>query len=316
MKSRRSIAVVALLVLAAVNAVAYAHARAMLTWAPDGARTPPPEQLSTAGRLRTLLLGVRIPRPRPTRTPDTLGLPFEAHTLTPPGEPALSLWEVPVEDPRGTVVLIHGYTAAKDQLLELAPPLREMGWRVVLVDLRGSGDSGGTGTTIGVTEARDVAAVAAWAPRPVVLYGFSMGAAAALRAVAAEGATPDGLILEAVFDRLRTTVGNRFRSMGLPARPGADLLLFWGGIISGFDPAGHAPVSYATRVRAPTLVLHGTEDPRAHLAEGRAVYDALAGPSRWVAFEGLGHELSAVAQPARWGGAVGAFLEARAPQGQ
>ena len=48
----------------------------------------------------------------------------------------------------------------------------------------------------------------------LVLYGISMGAAGELRALHSCCVRPDAIIAEAVFDRMLTTVRNRFELSG------------------------------------------------------------------------------------------------------
>ncbi len=311
-RKRRTLVLLAIVPLAAligINALAWSHARAMTQWVEGGARTANPEQLTAGERFRTLLLGVRVPRPTCTCDPSDLGLPFTREILERDQEPDLELWRVPLEDSRGTVLLVHGYAGAPDQLLDLVPPLRELGWGSALVALRGSCGSEGDGTTLGYREAEDVALAAGALDGPVVIYGFSMGSAASVRAVALELAAPEGLVLEACFDRLRSTVANRFGLMGLPAFPGADLLLLHGSLQAGFNAYTHDPVRYAAGVRQPTLVIGGEDDPRATAAEQRAVADALAGPSELVLVPGMAHAVTARKRPDLWQEVMGAFLE-------
>jgi uncharacterized protein len=214
------------------NALAYLHARALTRFVAAGERTPPPEQLNVAGKLKVLLLGTRIPRPVDPCTPAALGLPFETRTL--PGDAgSLEAWIIPHTAPRGLVILFHGYAASKAQVLTVAARLHALGWSAVLVDFRGSGGSQGERTSIGYHEARDVAAAVHWAKQELgsgtpVLYGFSMGAAAVLRAVAVENVPARAIVVEAAFDRMRTTIHHRFEIMNVPSFPLADMLVFWG----------------------------------------------------------------------------------------
>jgi alpha-beta hydrolase superfamily lysophospholipase len=93
-----------------------------------------------------------------------------------------------------------------------------MGNELCLVDFHGAGGSDGSTTTVGYDEAEDVIAAASKVgkDRSYVIYGTSMGAAAALRAVHLGTVEPDGLILEAPFDRFLNTIGNRFEKKNLP----------------------------------------------------------------------------------------------------
>lgn len=295
----------------AANAAVYLHARAMTHFVGPSDASPPLDAMSTWQRAAVFLIGVRLAKPVNTRTPADVGLPFTTHMI--PGNPALQAWLLPHERARGLVVMLHGYGAAKASLLDVARGFADLGWATLLVDLRGAGGSGGQDTSIGVHEAVDVARASAFAatlavPGPQVFYGFSMGAVAVLRAASLGLIKPDAAILGAPFDRLRTTVANRFGAMGLPAWPAADAMVFWGSVQQGFWGQDHDPVVYARDVDFAVLQLHGDQDWRVTPTEARSVYDALAGPKTWHLFAGLGHCLYGAVRPAEWRTVVGPFL--------
>lgn len=60
---------------------------------------------------------------------------------------------------KGTLLLLHGYMDAKENMMHWALCLAEAGWRCVLVDLRGHGRSTGDLIGFGAFEARDLAQV-------------------------------------------------------------------------------------------------------------------------------------------------------------
>lgn len=62
----------------------------------------------------------------------------------------------PIGAPKGTVLVLHGYSDAKENMLHWAVVLAEFGYRVVLVDLRGHGRSTGDGIAYGAFEAKDL----------------------------------------------------------------------------------------------------------------------------------------------------------------
>lgn len=289
------------------------HARAMTTFRDGGTRTLPPEELDAPGRLRTLLLGVEVPRPAPVRSPDVLGLHHEPLPWTGPGGQAQVAWRIPADaSGPGTVILWHGYAAARDQLLETAALLHEAGWDCVLGDFPGSGDGPGHTTTLGLREAESVARLARRVREDTgedpVLYGFSMGGAAILQALSGEDTPARGAVVEGTFARLRTTVQRRFRLMGLPGSPGAELLLFWGGWQAGFDAFALEPAARAAEVRVPVLVLQGAADPRATPEDGAAIAAALGPRGSLVEVPGLAHEQAAAAAPEAWSRAVLPYL--------
>ena len=140
------------------------------------------------------------------------------------------------------------------------------------------------------------------------LYATQMGAVAVLRAVSKCGVHADALIIESVFDRMLSTVQNRFEKMHVPAFPCAQLLIFWGGHQAGFNAFDHNPLDYARDVRCPALFLHGSADTRAKPSEARRVFAAVSASKRFREFNGLGHESAADRFPAQWKSVVREFL--------
>jgi alpha-beta hydrolase superfamily lysophospholipase len=107
-----------------------------------------------------------------------------------------------------------------------------------------------------------------------------MGGAAVLRAMATEDARPDGIVVEAPFDTLLTTIGHRYHAMGLPSFPFAPLLVLWGGAQDGFNAFALNPVDYAVAVNCPALVLAGENDPWVKPEEARRVAASMRGPTQ------------------------------------
>jgi alpha-beta hydrolase superfamily lysophospholipase len=315
MRVFRWIAFAGVLVAIGLNVLAYRQAHTMTSFTVGGPRTAGPEHLSLAERAAVLLSGVAVPRPAIDETPADVGLAYESMRFASGHGPDLEAWNVPVERPKGIVVLFHGYASSKSSLVPQARLLHELGWQTMLVDFYGSGGSTGASTTLGVQEAADVVAALevarAQSVAPIVLYGISMGGAAVLRAVAVDGARADALIVEGTYDTLLGTIRNRFRSMDVPAWPAAELLLYWGGRQQGFDAFAHNPVAYAERVEVPTLVLNGADDPRVTLVDAHRLHAALGAHGELCVIPGVGHVTMAAAAPEPWRAAVGEFLAAR-----
>ena len=317
MKFKRRLGMVAAVLVAAfaaLNLVAYRQAYAMTHFVAGGSRTARPETLSFGRKLKTLLCGVDLPRPRTTLSPASLGPACRALAFDGANGVRLGAWYCPVSPESPLVILFHGYGDEKTGTLNEARVFLELGLSVLLVDFRGSGDSSESYTTVGYDEGEDVAAAVGYAKASLphsklVLYGISMGAAAELRAVHSCGVQPDAMIAEAVFDRMLTTVRHRFELMGLPSFPGAALLVFWGGREAGFNAFGNNPVEYAASVRCPILFLHGAADGRARLAEARQVYEAVPGRKWFKEFVDIGHAAIVVHSPLQWKETVRQFLK-------
>ncbi len=300
--------------LIALNAVAFMHAWAMTHFVQGGTRTASPEALSRLQKVKLLVTGVKVPKPVNEHSPASLGLAFETHRLAGDDRDELEAWYVPREPSRGLVVMFHGYASCKSEILREAAAFHELGFAALLVDFRGSGGSSGSTTSVGVFEADDVERVweyvaERWPREPRIMFGQSMGGAAVLRAVAVHELRPDALIVECPFDRLSSTVGNRFTAMGLPSFPLAQLLVFWGGVQQGFNGFGHNPAEYANLVTVPTLMLHGDQDPRVTLNQAQSIFDNLAGAREFEVFHGAGHESYVARDAKHWNRVVRQFLD-------
>ncbi len=313
-KRKRLIITVTLVLILLVNLLAWMHARSLLQFgAPGTETTKKPEHLSLMEKIGVLLTGVRIAKPSNRATPKDLSLDYETHCFPGYNGHTLETWYIPHPSPRHMVLLFHGHAEAKGSLLPQAAAFNRMECSVLLVDFYGSGGSSGSRCTVGFNEAHDVTAAfnfarKQWAHRSIILYGFSMGSAALLKAIAQERLEPAAIIIEATFNRFMATTKNRFDEMGLPTFPAAQLLLFWGGVQGGFNAFKHNPEDYAQSVTCPALVLHGALDNRATLAEARQVFDKLGGEKYFKSYPRAGHQLLISVQPGKWRKDVEEFL--------
>jgi dipeptidyl aminopeptidase/acylaminoacyl peptidase len=295
------------------NFVAYKQSYAMLHFTPHGVRTNNPEDLSTWQKISVLLTGVNIPKPPIDSTPKDYGLEYETHHFKVNDEIELEAWFIPHPQSKGMIVMFHGYAVSKSKILPEAQAFNEMGYDTFLVDFRGSGGSNQNETSIGYYEADDVATAVEYVQnelgqQEVILYGQSMGGVAILRAIAKNDVEPQGIIVEAIFDKMTSTVANRFNSMGIPSFPGTPALIFWGSIINGYSGFQHNPVEYAQEVECPVLMLHGADDERATLEQGKAVFDQLRGEKKFEVFDGVGHESYLEANSEKWKEVVGQMV--------
>ena len=285
----------------------------MLTFSEITTRTPSPQTLSAWQKLKLLTCGVTIPRPKNSSSPNDLKLPFDTIHFASDDGMNLEGWLLAPPEPKGTVLLFHGYAASRSSLLDEGQAFYKMGYATALIDFRGSGGSDGSVTTLGFHESLDVAAAVRHVrsrglPGPLILCGQSMGGAAILRSIAVLDVKPDAVILESVFGRMLGAVRNRFGLMGLPSFPGSEMLVFWGGVQMGFSGFGHNPEDYTRTCNCPALVLHGAADRHARPEEGKAIYDNLAGEKEMAVVESAGHTSLYATASEQWKMAVERFL--------
>ncbi|RYD98496.1 MAG: alpha/beta hydrolase [Sphingobacteriales bacterium] len=296
-----------LIVFVLVNGIAAMHAWHFTHFDATTTAKTPEKGLSIIQKLGILFTGVRNPKPLNSVTPDTI-----YQTITLKSDVRLEGWWLPVPAPKGTVLLLHGYGGSKAGLLNYATQFRRFGYNTLLLDFRGAGGSAGDQCTIGYKEAADVTAAVRFlnerGEKNIYLFGTSMGAAAALRALATDSLPVKGAIIECPFGSMLQTVKNRFHTQGVPTFPLAHLLLFWGGVENGFNAFAHNPEAYASSVRCPVLLLWGAKDEKVTQAETDRIYAHLQGPKKLVVFPEAGHENYLRKYAPEWTAAVDDFL--------
>ena len=262
-------------------------------------------------------LGLGFPRPTSSKLPTNVGLEYTTQRIPINQAEWLETWFIPVQHSpsQGTVLLFPGNAGSKaKQLLAPAQVFHTLGYDALLVDFRGVGGSSGDTTTLGAREASDVAVAMNHAQRlnfkrPIALYGVSMGTAAILKAIAQKGIQPDAIILELPFSRLLDAVRSRLKAFHVPTFPVSELLVFWGSVQHQFNGFTHNPVTYASQVKCPTLLLQGERDRWTSVAEVNQILQNLHGFKKLVFFPTAGHDLLVTADKKLWEQSVDQFLK-------
>ncbi len=305
-----------------VNLLAWKQSGGMVKISYSGKRTSRPENLSKFQKILVLLKGVNLPCRPNEFNPSTHQLEYENCSFH-GSQNLVACWYIPCANSTNVVILFHGYIRNKATLLNEASLLYSLGNSVLMIDFPGSGDSYGNHTTLGYYESLDVKNAIDFMKtkcpdKKRILYGFSMGAAAILRAVKLYPLDVDKIIMESPFTTLLETVGARFKAMGIPPYPLAHLLVFWGSIRLGYNGFTFNPIKYAKDITVPVLQLHGEDDRRVPLVRARALYENIRTEKTFVLFEGAGHESLATKDSKKWLDAISLFLgqqeEAKRPR--
>lgn len=201
--------------------------------------------------------------------PARLGIPYEDVSLRTIDGETLAGWFVPAEEPRATVLFLHGNAGNRAHRLHALKGLPEAGLSVLIIDYRGYGESTGSPGEEGLQ--RD--ARAAWDhltrerglfPGEIVLYGESLGSAPALYLAARlerEGkGGPAAVILEGAF-----TSALEMGKRSFPFLPVSWVLR------SRFDN-----LSLIREVTAPTLIIHARRDEIVPIEMARRLHEASA----------------------------------------
>lgn len=270
-------------------------------------KTKDPEKLTTSQKISTLIFGVNNPRPTNTKFPS---IDFETVNLH--SNRKIECWEIKTSNPKGTVILFHGFSGKKSEMLENAEIFRKLGFNTFLVDFMGSGASEGNQTTIGFLEAEQVKTCFDYfidkGEKNIFLYGASMGSVAIMKAINDFDIHPKGIIIECPFGSMYETVCARFRIMNAPTFPMAGLLVFWGGLQNGFWAFGHNTTEYAKNITCPTLLMYGQQDEKVSEAEIEEIFANLGGHKILKRFKNAGHENYLIKYKEDWTKVITQFI--------
>lgn len=109
----------------------------------------------------------------------------------------IAAWYIPSEQDQRAIILVHGRDNSRtngfvDQFVSFASVLHESGFSVLMIDLRGHGESDDARYTFGLLERRDVLGGVDWLesrgyqPGSIGVLGYSLGAASVIGAAAEE----------------------------------------------------------------------------------------------------------------------------------
>jgi len=204
-------------------------------------------------------------------------------------------WIVAPKPTGGTVIVCHGIGDERSTFLPEADEFARAGWDSVLIDLPGHGDSTGR-VSMGLNESYDLAVVIqavvdGHARTPIVLYGFSLGAVAALRAGVGNPHVA-GILADSAFCRLDATLGGPalLRAAGPLHDPLFRLVMWYGERLSGLPFDAIRNDEWAANSRGvPLLLIHGAADRVTPPSHSERIRAAASGPVVLWIIPGVGH---------------------------
>lgn len=209
------------------------------------------------------------------QTPQALGLPYEAITLTTEDGVSLAAWYIPSDKQRAVLLFCHGNAGNISHRLESIRIFNSLGISVFIFDYRGYGDSEGTPSEQGTY--RD--AEAAWQylvrtagtrPENIIAFGESIGCA-----VAAELA-------------VRRTVGGLIMLAGFTSLPELGQQLYPWLPVKLLSKYRYATIEKISSIACPKLIVHSPDDEIVPFLHGKALFDKAASPKEFLEISG-GH---------------------------
>jgi fermentation-respiration switch protein FrsA (DUF1100 family) len=257
------------------------------------------------------------PDPNDGKTPISYALNFRWVEFQSPDGIPLKGWYIPaVGNARGTIIYCHGLNRTRTEMLPKAAFAQGLGYNALLFDFRHAGQSGGEITTLGYQERLDVLGAVRCAlqeekaARPVVVWGVSMGAAAALMA-AADSPDVVAVISDSTFLSFRDTVQHHLRLfLHLPTFPLAYEVMYWSAWRGGFRPSDFDLEKAVARIGPrPILFIAVEGDRRMPPAIARRLYSRATSPwTQLVVLPGQRHGEGFNQAPEQYQQAVSEFL--------
>jgi pimeloyl-ACP methyl ester carboxylesterase len=181
-------------------------------------------------------------------------------------------WFIPAKKTDKVLILVHGLNSSRTLELagkfpEFGSALNQRGFSILMIDLRGHGQSASSRFTFGITERRDVIAAVEWLktkgfkPQKIGVLGVSMGSAAVIGA-AADDSDIGAVVTDSGYAEVYPVIQKHWRSAsGLPEIFLPSTMLF-GHLLTGHDPIASKPVQEISRIAPrPVLIIHSTIDP-------------------------------------------------------
>ena len=225
--------------------------------------------------------------PQYDQDPGSFGLNFEpVHFTSRDDKLRLTAWFIPNEGADRAILLVHGRNASKQnaisgKLPELAAELHRAGFSILMMDLRGHGESEGKRYTWGVYEQRDVLGAVdyllekGFLPGKIALMGTSLGGAAVIGAAAKESVIGTLVVESSFADLIDLVAPNWKKESGLPMLFLPGVYLMWQ-ILYGFNPQDVKPVEDIVHVAPrPVLILHSKTDEMIPVSHAHRLAEAI-----------------------------------------
>jgi pimeloyl-ACP methyl ester carboxylesterase len=216
---------------------------------------------SVLGRVETL---DRVYDP-PTGTPQ----PPTSFSVKTKDDVILSGWMFPVSTPKAWIIVLPDPYRNRSSMMPLIRWFTKNDYGVVAMDLRARGESKGRFLTGGIIEARDLLLTAnrlqnqIESQTPIMVYGVSLGAVAALVAASQSDAF-EAIIADSPFPSTAGWFHSEAKRQGWLHFPGLfTAARLWAPVITGFreSTSNLKLTKIAGSIRAPVLFLTGETDP-------------------------------------------------------
>lgn len=254
-----------------------------------------------------------------TTSPAAYGLSYEDVRIRARDGLMLAGWFIPAPGSQRAVVLVHGKDSCRScefdgRFVEFAARLQARGFHILMIDLRGHGESQKSRFTLGEHERWDVLGAVDWLQErgfsQIGVLGVSLGAASAVEAAADPqgGDAIRALVLDSGFGDLWELLRIHFpRESGLPNAflPGS---LLMARLLLRMDLSAIRPVDDLSNIQAPAMLIFGAQDDTVPLSQFHAMAAARPDAETWLVPD-AGHARIYNAHPQEYVARVSRFFD-------
>ena len=229
----------------------------------------------------------------------------------------LHAYWVPAENPKGTILLVHGYRSTMLADFGIAfECYHALGLNLLVPHQRSHGDSQGQFITFGVKESGDMLEWIDYHNRAfgacqMILSGLSMGASTVLYLTDRKlPGNVKGIIADCGFTSPKEILSSVFRQVvHLPAVPTIWAAELFCRFFAGFSLHSKDTRKSLANSKVPVLMIHGTGDDFVPCEMTKQGYAACTGPKRLLLVEGAEHGISFIVDQQAYTSALLTFLK-------
>lgn len=176
-------------------------------------------------------------------------------------------------------IIVHGYQSKATDMIIIGKMYAELGFQVILVDMRGHGESEGNFTSFGYYEKYDLKKWINYALRTygsdvnILIHGVSMGSATTMMVTGLD--IPENikfLLLDSGFTYVKETFTNTRKSNGLKIfYPGLNLVTY---TKHKFTFNMISPIKQMEKNTIPFLIVQGDKDTAVPVSMAKALYNS------------------------------------------
>ena len=213
------------------------------------------------------------------------------------------------------VITVHGYTSEGKLMSNYGKKFYDMGYNVLIPDLRGHGMSEGDYIGMGWDERLDIIDLINYIidvdkDSEIVLFGVSMGAATVMNV---SGENLPSNVKAIIEDCGYTSAWDQFsyqldELFGLPPFPMMHTASLIGKFRAGYWLKDASPLEQVKKSKTPTLFIHGDKDDFVPFSMLEQLYNACSAPKEKLVVEEAGHAKSSKINPDMYWNSISKFL--------